>query len=126
MLTMKDYKIVNGMSNKYWGWGLEDDEFFLRIRDGDLNLTRVTNLSTDRSNTFLHVHGVERKRDYAVVTKDQKAMKRKRDYVSGLNSVRYNITARRTLTFGNARVHVIDVSLHCDMKWTPYCKLPKR
>lgn len=32
MLTMKDYKTVNGMSNKYWGWGLEDDEFFLRIK----------------------------------------------------------------------------------------------
>ncbi|PIO53607.1 N-acetyllactosaminide 3-alpha-galactosyltransferase, partial [Teladorsagia circumcincta] len=79
MLTMNDYKALNGMSNKYWGWGLEDDEFYLRIRDGSLNLTRVANLSTNRSNTFRHIHGVERKRDYAVVTKEQKAMKRKRD-----------------------------------------------
>ncbi|EPB66945.1 N-acetyllactosaminide 3-alpha-galactosyltransferase [Ancylostoma ceylanicum] len=113
-------------------------------KDGDLNLTRVENLSTDRSNTFRHLHGLERKRDYAVVTKDQRAMKRKRDYVgallrlsvaflkpflnfqvSGLNSVRYNITARRFRTYGDATVHVIDVSLYCDMKWTPYCKLPK-
>jgi hypothetical protein len=23
---------VDGMSNKYWGWGLEDDEFFVRYR----------------------------------------------------------------------------------------------
>lgn len=32
MLTLQDYKMVNGMSNKYWGWGLEDDEFYLRLR----------------------------------------------------------------------------------------------
>lgn len=32
MLTTRDYKKIHGMSNKYWGWGLEDDEFFLRIR----------------------------------------------------------------------------------------------
>uniref|UniRef100_A0AC34GVR3 Beta-1,4-N-acetylgalactosaminyltransferase n=1 Tax=Panagrolaimus sp. ES5 TaxID=591445 RepID=A0AC34GVR3_9BILA len=32
ILTMEDYKLVNGMSNKYWGWGLEDDEFYLRLR----------------------------------------------------------------------------------------------
>lgn len=32
MLTMADYKAIDGMSNKYWGWGLEDDEFYLRIR----------------------------------------------------------------------------------------------
>ncbi|KAK6744318.1 hypothetical protein RB195_011176 [Necator americanus] len=124
MLTMSDYKSLNGMSNKYWGWGLEDDEFYLRIRDGNLNLTRVENLSTNRSNTFRHIHGVQRKRDYAVVTKDQKAIKRKRDYVSGLNNVRYNITSRRFRNYGDVSVHVIDVSLYCDMTWTPYCKPP--
>ncbi|KAJ1348442.1 Xylosylprotein 4-beta-galactosyltransferase [Parelaphostrongylus tenuis] len=126
MLTMNDYKAVNGMSNKYWGWGLEDDEFYLRIKDAGLNLTRVENLSSNRSNTFLHLHGAKRKRDYAVVTKDQKAMKRKRDYISGLNNVGYNITSRRIRYFGEAAVHVVDVQLFCDMKWTPYCKLPSR
>lgn len=32
LLTLQDFKKVNGMSNKYWGWGLEDDEFFLRLK----------------------------------------------------------------------------------------------
>ncbi|KAK6049079.1 N-acetyllactosaminide 3-alpha-galactosyltransferase, partial [Cooperia oncophora] len=49
-------------------------------KDASLNLTRVANLSTNRFNTFRHIHGVDRKRDYAVVTKDQKAMKRRRDH----------------------------------------------
>lgn len=95
MFTMKDYKSINGMSNKYWGWGLEDDELFLRIKycfqlflygffreQTNLQLTRVDGLKTDRKTTFRHIHGPERKRDYAVVTKDQRAFKRKRDRVS--------------------------------------------
>ncbi|KAE9417266.1 hypothetical protein Angca_005851, partial [Angiostrongylus cantonensis] len=122
MLTMNDYKALNGMSNKYWGWGLEDDEFFLRIKDAALNLTRVENLSSNRLNTFRHLHGPKRKRDYAVVTKEQKSMKKRRDYISGLNNVSYNITARRIRSFGEASVHVVDVQLFCDMSWTPYCK----
>uniref|UniRef100_A0A0K0DHI2 Beta1,4-galactosyltransferase 7 n=1 Tax=Angiostrongylus cantonensis TaxID=6313 RepID=A0A0K0DHI2_ANGCA len=126
MLTMNDYKALNGMSNKYWGWGLEDDEFFLRIKDAALNLTRVENLSSNRLNTFRHLHGPKRKRDYAVVTKEQKSMKKRRDYISGLNNVSYNITARRIRSFGEASVHVVDVQLFCDMSWTPYCKLPSR
>lgn len=32
ILTMEDFRKVNGMSNKYWGWGLEDDEFYLRLQ----------------------------------------------------------------------------------------------
>ena len=38
MLTLKDFKMLNGLSNKYWGWGLEDDEFYLRLRFVSLNL----------------------------------------------------------------------------------------
>ncbi|PAV88437.1 hypothetical protein WR25_06015 isoform A [Diploscapter pachys] len=125
MLTMADYKAIDGMSNKYWGWGLEDDEFYLRIRDGNLNLTRVSNLTTDRTNSFRHIHGKERKRDYAVVTKTQREMKRKRDRISGLHNVHYVIAARRTLRFKDTPVRVVDVLLECDLSWTPYCVMPK-
>ncbi|KAH7727272.1 beta-1,4-galactosyltransferase VII [Aphelenchoides avenae] len=71
MLPMELYKRVDGMSNKYWGWGLEDDEFFLRLKEANLTerIDRPTNLTTDRSNTFMHVHGKDRKRDYAVYHK---------------------------------------------------------
>lgn len=40
------------MSNKYWGWGLEDDEFFVRLRDANLNITRPLNILTNKTNTF--------------------------------------------------------------------------
>ena len=32
LISRKHYNQVDGMSNKYWGWGLEDDEFFVRMR----------------------------------------------------------------------------------------------
>ncbi|CAB3401348.1 unnamed protein product [Caenorhabditis bovis] len=124
MLTMADYKHLNGMSNKYWGWGLEDDEFYLRISDSNLNLTRVSGLKTNSSNTFRHIHGPKRKRDY-VRKKDDKAqweMKRKRDRISGLHNAKYSITERKLIKFQGTPVTVINVRLFCDLKWTPYCK----
>ncbi|CAO4370465.1 unnamed protein product [Caenorhabditis nigoni] len=124
MLTLHDYKKLNGMSNKYWGWGLEDDEFYLRIVDSKLNLTRVSGLSTNSTNTFRHIHGPKRKRDYTPKKKDMKQweIKRKRDHESGLRNVRYTIENRRLIDFSGSSVTVINVALYCDMSWTPYCK----
>lgn len=43
---------VNGMSNKYWGWGLEDDEFYVRLKEAGLSVSRPQNISTGTHNTF--------------------------------------------------------------------------
>lgn len=43
---------VNGMSNKYWGWGLEDDEFYVRLKEAGLSVSRPQNISTGMHNTF--------------------------------------------------------------------------
>ncbi|ROL47331.1 Beta-1,4-galactosyltransferase 7 [Anabarilius grahami] len=32
LLTKKHYQMCNGMSNRFWGWGREDDEFFRRLK----------------------------------------------------------------------------------------------
>lgn len=40
------------MSNKYWGWGLEDDEFYVRLREVGLNVSRPLDIGTDSTNTF--------------------------------------------------------------------------
>lgn len=29
----------NGMSNRFWGWGREDDEFYRRLRKAELQVT---------------------------------------------------------------------------------------
>jgi hypothetical protein len=33
MFPIKDFKKINGYSNKYWGWGFEDDDLFLRCKN---------------------------------------------------------------------------------------------
>ncbi|KAM3723350.1 Xylosylprotein 4-beta-galactosyltransferase [Dirofilaria immitis] len=125
LLTMFDYKVVNGMSNKYWGWGLEDDEFYLRLRDANLlsSLQRPTNLTTNRFNTFRHIHDPKlRKRDFKKYG-NQKQMTRKRDRISGLHSVKYRIVGRNLLNFRKrSGVFVLNIELECDLKWTDYCK----
>uniref|UniRef100_A0A914LTW3 Beta-1,4-galactosyltransferase 7 n=1 Tax=Meloidogyne incognita TaxID=6306 RepID=A0A914LTW3_MELIC len=66
LITLNDFIKINGMSNNFWGWGLEDDEFFQRLREAGLsnNITRPDGLNTSRSNTFLHIHNKSNKRDY--------------------------------------------------------------
>ena len=33
------YARVNGMSNLYWGWGLEDDEFYVRLMQAGVEVS---------------------------------------------------------------------------------------
>lgn len=52
LVKKEDYEKVNGMSNKYWGWGLEDDEFYVRLKDAGIKVYRPENISTGTQNTF--------------------------------------------------------------------------
>ena len=70
---------MNGMSNNFWGWGREDDELFLRIRDVGLDLHRPKGVTTGYE-TFKHVHDkVKRPRDYKVVSFFKKCEKQTRE-----------------------------------------------
>lgn len=54
-------------------------------------------------------------------------MSRRRDRSTGLDSVKYHIAGRNLLRIGGVNgtlVSVLHVELHCDMSWTPYCRLP--
>ncbi len=42
-LSANDFKRTNGFSNKYWGWGGEDDDFYRRVRHQNLTVTRSNN-----------------------------------------------------------------------------------
>ncbi|XP_074505670.1 beta-1,4-galactosyltransferase 7 isoform X2 [Sebastes fasciatus] len=63
LLTKKHYHMCNGMSNRFWGWGREDDEFYRRLRKAELQLFRPSGINTGYK-TFLHIHdSAWRKRD---------------------------------------------------------------
>jgi len=51
-LNREDFKQIDGLSNNYWGWGLEDDEFYLRLKEAKIGIHRPGNLTTGTSNTF--------------------------------------------------------------------------
>ena len=56
VLTSKDFQKLNGLSNRYWGWGLEDDEFYLRMKQGGIKVIRPENIKTGTKDTFRWVH----------------------------------------------------------------------
>ena len=40
-MSVKHFKLVNGFSNQFWGWGGEDDDMFNRVHDHGLPIARL-------------------------------------------------------------------------------------
>lgn len=134
--------MVDGMSNKYWGWGLEDDEFYVRLKEANLDVTRPANILTDKTNTFRyflvnaenyilsdsfyrHVHGIHRKRD---TTKcyNQREVTRKRDRQTGLHNVNYTVISVTNMSIENATIKILNIHLSCNFELTPWCDCSER
>lgn len=116
-----DFEIVNGMSNKYWGWGLEDDEFYVRVKEAAINISRPINITTGIENTFRHIHDrVVRKRDMAKCF-NQREVTRRRDRQTGLRDVAYVVQSHKLVNIDDAPVTVINVALKCNRTITPWC-----
>ncbi|XP_034949086.1 beta-1,4-galactosyltransferase 7 [Chelonus insularis] len=123
LLIKRDhFIIVNGMSNKYWGWGLEDDEFYVRLKEANLKVYRPKNISTGIHNTFKHIHDKNhRKRDMAKCF-NQRDATRKRDRQTGLNNVSYKIDEVVNMTISNTHLTLLNIALICDKSLTPWCE----
>lgn len=68
-----------------------------------------------------HIHDrAHRKRD---TTKcfNQREETRRRDYETGLNTLKYNITRRKELTIDGVGATILNVELFCDREKTPWC-----
>jgi len=121
LISRKHYKQVDGMSNKYWGWGLEDDEFFVRMRQANLAIERPRGITTGRKETFRHVHSSkDRKRDNDKCY-NQKNATRRRDRQTGLATTFYKVVSKRELVIDGATVNYLDIQLECDKLVTPWC-----
>jgi len=123
-LTVEDFELVDGLSNRYWGWGLEDDEFYLRMKQGGIEIIRPQGITTGVTDTFRHIHDTAkqyRKRDTAKCF-DQKAVTRKRDRVTGLHDVDYRLHSTTSMTVdGSLPVRIVNVVLMCNHTATPWC-----
>ena len=57
MFNVQDFKKINGFSNKYWGWGFEDDDLLWRCKLKDLPLERVPINNVGPNNAALKFNG---------------------------------------------------------------------
>ncbi|XP_013197024.2 beta-1,4-galactosyltransferase 7 [Amyelois transitella] len=125
LIKNEHFELVNGMSNNYWGWGLEDDEFYVRLKDAGLNVNRPDNIKTGPEKTFKHLHNkMYRKRDMRKCY-NQREVTRRRDRVTGLHDVSYVLTGQRQLTIDTLPLTVHNVQLICNVNVTPWCRCPE-
>jgi xylosylprotein 4-beta-galactosyltransferase len=125
MITCKDFERVNGMSPLYWGWGREDDNFYVRMKLAGMTIERPSNLSTNYTNTFRHIHdrGVH-KRDYAKYGK-QKEEGRKIYPEMGFNTTKYQIINKEIKKTNEGVEYImLDVNINCDYNLTSWCDHP--
>jgi len=123
LLTVSHFKRLNGLSNRYWGWGLEDDEFRARIKDGGLTVSRpdLKVIGTGKGDTFLHNHPARKRgRDYTKCH-NQVENTRLRDRRTGLNDIHYSLVSKQTIHIDNKPMTLLNVKLPCDKRETPWC-----
>merc|ERR1712228_8582 len=115
-------KLVNGLSNLFWGWGREDDDFYLRLKAANLPVNRpsLEDITTGRDKTFMHFHGPNRKRDQ-IRYDQQKKISRQMDSTTGLHDVSYSVPRTQRLTIEGFPATVYHVTLSCDYAATPWC-----
>lgn len=116
--------MVNGMSNLYYGWGGEDDEFRYQILKFNIKINRPENITTGKFETFRKTHRKGRKRDQKRCLGQEFQYKtvRRRDPNDGLNSTRFNIAAIREPVIDGSKITILNIELICDKMDTPWCE----
>ncbi|XP_060069507.1 beta-1,4-galactosyltransferase 7-like [Ylistrum balloti] len=61
LITRKHFESVNGMSNLFWGWGGEDDEFGLRLLHFGMKVRHPVDVKTGVRDTFRHIHNSKKR-----------------------------------------------------------------
>ncbi|OTF78143.1 hypothetical protein BLA29_006298 [Euroglyphus maynei] len=121
LISNEHFKLVNGFSNNYFGWGLEDDEFYARLMEANLKIYRPENIQTNQSNTFAHIHDRNvYKRDTAKLF-NQKEVTRKRDRKTGLNTTKFNLLNIYHMSIENIEFRIFNVAIECNVDRTPWC-----
>ncbi|CAN7937155.1 unnamed protein product [Ixodes hexagonus] len=82
-VSNEHFKLVNGFSNEYWGWGSEDDDFFSRVVHNGLTIARYP-ASIARYTMLRHNRGAPNLERIGLVINATSRYK-----TDGLNSIKY-------------------------------------
>ncbi|XP_066249908.1 beta-1,4-N-acetylgalactosaminyltransferase bre-4 [Euwallacea similis] len=88
-ITTEHFKLLNGFSNSFWGWGGEDDDMSNRIRFHHLYISRYP-ITIARYTMLTHKKDAPNPNRYDVLRKGQKLFDK-----DGLNSLKYDIVMKR-------------------------------
>ncbi|KAL8567965.1 hypothetical protein ACOMHN_029140 [Nucella lapillus] len=124
LVKNEHFEKLNGMSNRYWGWGREDDEFYVRMKKANLQISRPGNLTTGYK-SFRHIHDKRtRPRDnYRYF--DQREKTKRLDRETGVATVKYTIASQQELTIDGFPVTILNIKLGCNITATPWCLRPE-
>lgn len=116
------YEKVDGISNSFWGWGGEDDDFSTVLRKAKVNIRRTSQLIGNKNDTFVHIHSKSRPRDtIACNGQNREKMFRNRQPNSGLNSTQFTLKSIQTIAIDNCDATLLNVELQCNKTRTPWC-----
>lgn len=59
LFTIEDFEKIDGYSNKYWGWGYEDDDLLLRCKVKGVKLDTRTLQTKKRKGNTVRLNGVD-------------------------------------------------------------------
>jgi predicted glycosyltransferase involved in capsule biosynthesis len=59
LFPTKIFEKINGYSNKYWGWGYEDDDLFHRCLHHNVQTDSVKNISKGSSEKAFKFNGID-------------------------------------------------------------------
>ncbi|XP_071793692.1 beta-1,4-galactosyltransferase 7-like [Asterias amurensis] len=120
LMTCEQFQKLNGLSNRFWGWGREDDELYMRIQEANMKISKPEGISTGRK-TFYHIHDKKkRKRDVKRLGNQHKESF-KRDPETGLDNVQYSVRSTQELSVNGAEGILLHVMIECDVTITPWC-----
>uniref|UniRef100_A0AAF5DGG4 Galactosyltransferase C-terminal domain-containing protein n=1 Tax=Strongyloides stercoralis TaxID=6248 RepID=A0AAF5DGG4_STRER len=87
-LSISNFKLINGYNNMYWGWGMEDDDLYERIKYHKLKVSRFPP-EISRYYMLIHEHESENSVNdcrYAVYNYYKNKMN-----LEGLNNLNYEV-----------------------------------
>lgn len=84
-ITLEQFVRVNGFSNKYWGWGGEDDDMFYRLKKVNYHIARYK-MSIARYAMLDHKKSVPNPKRYQLLSQTSKTF-----HKDGLSTLEYEL-----------------------------------